>query len=124
MIFAKKTQATCLADTVFFKHNCITQPTITPADAIVNAYNKLWQDIEGLLHSKDDAHFEVLERIENIMQPTCMHAIKMAEHVQLPRVEQVQLTQQVPRVSFNNTPPTESDPPPRLIVVMPTEQNI
>ena len=40
VIFAKKTRAKRLADTVFFKHKYITQPTITPADAIVNAYNK------------------------------------------------------------------------------------
>jgi hypothetical protein len=74
---------------VFFKHKYITQPTVTPVDAIVNAYNKLRQAIQGIQHSKDDAHFEALERIENIMQPTSKHAIKPAEHAKLPRVEQV-----------------------------------
>ena len=107
-----------------FQAQYITQPTITPVDAIVNAYNKLRQAIQGLHHSKDDAHFEALERIENILQPKSKHAIKTAEHVKLPRVEQVQLTQHVPRVIFNNTPPTESDPLPRLIVALPTEQSI
>jgi hypothetical protein len=53
---------------VIFKHKYITQRTITPADAIVNTYNKLRQAIQGLQHSKDDAHFKALERIENIMQ--------------------------------------------------------
>jgi len=48
VIFAKKTRAKRLADTVFFKHKYITQPTITPANAIVNAYNKLRQAIQGL----------------------------------------------------------------------------
>ncbi len=38
VIFAKKTRAKRLADTVFFKHKYLTQPTITPADAIVNVY--------------------------------------------------------------------------------------
>jgi hypothetical protein len=109
---------------VFFKHKYITQPTITPADAIVNAYNKLRQAIQGLQHSTDDAHFEALARIENIMQPTSKHAIKTAEHVKLPRVQQVKLTQHVPRVSFDTTPPTESNPPPRLIVALPTGQSI
>ncbi len=112
VVFAKKTRAKRLADTVFFKFKYITQPTITPADAIVNAYNKLRQAIQGLQHSKDEAHFEALERIENILQPTSKHAIKTAEHVKLPRVEQVKLTQHIPRVSFNNTLPTESNPPP------------
>jgi hypothetical protein len=124
VIFAKKTRAKRLTDTVFFKHKYITQPTITPADAIVNAYNKLWQAIQGLQHSKDDAHFEALERIENIMQPTSKHAIKPAENVKLPRVEQVKLTQHVPRVSFDTTPPADSDPPARLIVESPTKQSI
>jgi len=108
---------------VFFKHKYITQPTITPADAIANAYNKLRQAIQGIQHSKDDAHFEALERIKNIMQPTSTHATKPAENV-IPRVEQVQLTQHVPRVSFNTTPPADSDPPARLIVESPMKQSI
>ncbi len=82
------------------------------------------QAIQGLQHFKDDAHVEALERIKNIMQPASNHAIKTAEHAQLSRVEQVELTQHVPRVRFNDTPPTESDPPPRLIVALPTEQSV
>jgi len=109
---------------VFFKHKYITQPTITPADAIVNAYNKLRQTIQGLQHSKDDAHLEALERIKNIMQPTSKHAIKLAVSVKLPRVEQVKLTPHVPRVSFDTTPPADSNPLARLIVASPTGQSI
>jgi hypothetical protein len=124
VIFAKKTRAKRLADTVFFKQKYITQPTITPADAIVNAYNKLWQAIQGLQHSKDDGHFEALERIKNIVQPTSKHVIKPAENVKLPRVEQVKITQHVPRVSLDTTPPADSDPPARLIVKSPTKQSI
>jgi hypothetical protein len=45
VIFVKKTRAKRLADTVFFKHKYITQPTITPADAFDNAFNKLRQAI-------------------------------------------------------------------------------
>ena len=122
VIFAKKTRAKRLADTVFFKHKYITQPTITPADAIVNAYNKLRQAIQGIQHSKDDAHFEALERIKNIMQPTSAHATKPAENV-IPRVEQVKLTQHIPRVSFATTPPADSDPPAQLIVESPMKQS-
>jgi hypothetical protein len=124
VIFAKKTRAKRLANTVFFKHKYITQPTITPADAIVNAYNKLRRAIQGLQHSKDDAHFETLERIENIMQSTSKHAIKPTVNVKLPRVEQVKLTQHVPRVSFDITPPADSNPPARLIVALPMGQSI
>ena len=124
MIFAKKTRAKRLTDTVFFKHKYITHPTITRADAIVNAYNKLRQAIQGLQHSKDDAHFKALERIKNIMQPTSKHAIKPAENVKFPRVEQVKLTQHVPSVSFDTTPPTDSNPPAQLIVELHTKQSI
>ncbi len=112
IIFCKKTRAKQLADTVFFKHKHITQPTVTPADAIVNAFTKLRDAIQGIQHSKDDAHFEALRQLEQTLQPPNIHAIKMVEHVKLPRVEwQIELTQQVPRVRFNDAPPTVHDPP-------------
>jgi hypothetical protein len=57
------------------------------------------------------------------MQPTSAHATKPAENV-IPRVEQVKLTQHVPRVSFDTTPPADSHPPARLIVESPTKQSI
>ena len=87
VVFCKKTWAKRLADTVFFKHKQITQPTVTPADAIVNAFNKLREAIHGIQHSKDDAHFKALKRIENTLQPSGNHSIKMVEQVKLPRVE-------------------------------------
>ncbi len=52
VVFCKKTRAKQLADTVFFKHKHITQPTVTPADAIVNAFNKLQEAIHGTQQSK------------------------------------------------------------------------
>ncbi len=49
----------------------------------------------------------------------------MVKHVNLPRVEQqIELTQQVPRVRFNDAPPTVHDPPPQLIVASPRKQII
>jgi hypothetical protein len=123
VIFCKKTQAKQLADTVFFKHKHITQPMVTPADAIVNAFTKLQDAIQGIQHSKDDAHFEALWQFEHTLQPPNKHAIKSVKHVKLPRVEQqIELTQQVPRVRFDNAPPTVHDPPPRLIVTSPRKQ--
>ena len=67
IIFCNKTGAKRLADTVFFKHKHITQPTVTPADSIVNAFTKLWDTIQGIQHSKDDAHFKALQRLENTL---------------------------------------------------------
>jgi dTDP-glucose pyrophosphorylase len=61
IIFVKKTRAKRLADTVFFKHEYITQPTVMLADAVVQAYHKLVQKIQGMQQSKDDAQMEALE---------------------------------------------------------------
>ncbi len=125
VVFCKKTRAKQKADTVFFKHKHITQPMVTPADAIVNALTKLWDAIHGIQHSKDDAHFKALKRIENTLQPSGNHAIKTVEQVKLTRVEQqmqITLTQHVPRVRFDNAPPTVHDPSPRLVVASPRKQ--
>ncbi len=78
IVFCKKTRAKQLADMVFFKHKHITQPTVTPVDAIVNAFNKLREAIHGIQHSKYDAHFKALKRIESTLQPSGNHAIKTA----------------------------------------------
>ena len=104
-----------MADTVFFKHHYIMQPTVTPADAIVNAYHKLRQAIQGIQHSKDDAQMEALERIQTTMQPA------IYEQSKSPRVE-AKLTQQVPRVRFDETPPRVHKPSPRLVVAWPQKQ--
>jgi hypothetical protein len=120
VVFCKKTGAKRLADTVFFKHKYITQPTVTPAEAIVNALTKLQDAIQGIQHLKNDAHFEALRRLEQMLQPQNKQIIKTGEQVELPRAEQkIELTQQVPRVRFNDSPPTVHNPLPRLIVASP-----
>eukprot|EP00804_Cyclotella_cryptica_P022238 CCRYP_017928-RA/>CCRYP_017928-RA protein AED:0.26 eAED:0.26 QI:0/0/0/1/1/1/3/0/814 len=118
IIFVKKTRAKRLADTVFFKHKYITQPTITPADAIVNAFNKLRQTIHGIQHSKEDAQYKAIERI---MQQAQQQPIQQAEQVNIPRVER-ELTEQVPRVRFAEEPASPKEPQERLIVAWPKEQ--
>ena len=47
IVFVKKTRAKRLVDTVFFNYKYITQPTVMPADAIINAYQKLMHTIHG-----------------------------------------------------------------------------
>jgi hypothetical protein len=85
VVFCKKTRAKRLADTVFFKHKYITQPTVTPADAIVNAITKLRHTIAGIQHSKDVAHFEALQRLESTLQPPNKQFIKPSIQVKIPR---------------------------------------
>ena len=61
VVFVKKTRAKRLSDTVFFKHKYITQPTVTTAaDAMVNAYHKLKQAINGVQHSKTMRKWKLL----------------------------------------------------------------
>jgi hypothetical protein len=105
---------------MFFKHKYITHPTVMPADAIVSALTKLRDAIQGIQHSKDDTHFEALRRLENTLQPPDKPIIKTGEQVKLPRVDkQIELNRQVPRVRFDESPPTVHKPPPRLIVTSP-----
>ena len=101
------------------------QPTVTPADAIVNAFQKLRNAILGIQHSKDDAHFEALHRLESTLQPSDKQAIKAVEQAKLPRVaQQSKFSQHVPRVHFNDAPSTVYDPPPRLIVALLEKQHV
>ena len=37
-----------MSDTAFFKHKYLTMPTITPADALIKAADKLVHDISGV----------------------------------------------------------------------------
>jgi hypothetical protein len=85
----KATRAKRITDTVFFKHKYITQPTVTPADSIVNAYHKLAQALQGIQHSKDDAHIEALKRLEDTLNPRYNQVIEKYQ-VQRPRVEEQQ----------------------------------
>ncbi len=60
-----------------------------------------------------------------MLQPSDKQAIKAVEQAKLPRVtQQSELTQHVPRVHFDNAPPTVYDPPPRLIVALPKKQHV
>jgi hypothetical protein len=117
VIFVKKTRSKRLADTVFFKHHYITQPTVTPADAIINAYNKLRLAIQGIQHSKDDAQLEALERIQQTLKPNN----NTTNGVKSPRVE-TELTKPVPRVRFDEAAPKVHEPQPRLVVTWPQKQ--
>ncbi|KAL7479611.1 hypothetical protein ACHAW6_005338 [Cyclotella cf. meneghiniana] len=53
-IFFKATRSLCLSDTVFFKHKYITQPMVTPADAIVKAFHDLMATSKAPLTSKNN----------------------------------------------------------------------
>ncbi|KAL7501936.1 LOW QUALITY PROTEIN: hypothetical protein ACHAXN_000591, partial [Cyclotella atomus] len=117
------TKAKRLTDTVFFKHKSITQPTVTKADAIVNAYRKLTEAINGIQVSQDDAHMEALQRIQETLKPGNQMPIQKFGELS-PRVEQSQakndeLTSEPrPKVQFD----AAVDTPDRLVVAWPRKQ--
>jgi hypothetical protein len=81
--------------------------------------------IAGIQNSKDDAHFEALQRLESTLQPPDKQFIKQSKQVKIPRGEEhIELTQPVPRVRFDDSPPTVQDPPPRLIVASPKKRTV
>jgi hypothetical protein len=120
LVFVKATRAKRVTDTVFFKHKFITQPTVTKADAIVNAYRKLTDAINGIQHSHDDAHIEALERLRATFKPGHQASItKYTElHPRVERTEQVRTSDQAPRVRFDESVET----PTRLVVAWPQKQ--
>jgi hypothetical protein len=127
----KATRAKRITDTVFFKHKYITQPTVTPADSIVNAYHNLAKALQGIQNSKDDAHIEALKRLEDTLNPGYNQVIEKYQ-VQRPRVEEQQVRNPEPtfeptfdhrpRVSFEPTLSESTggnDKPSRLVVASP-----
>ena len=120
-VFVKATKAKRITDTVFFKHKYITQPTVTKADAIVNAYRKLADAINGIQHSQDDAHIEALHRIQEVLKPG--NEMPIDKYAELrPRVQQTAQQEPTfesrPRVQFDEAVAT----PERLIVAWPQKQ--
>eukprot|EP00804_Cyclotella_cryptica_P004359 CCRYP_017999-RA/>CCRYP_017999-RA protein AED:0.23 eAED:0.24 QI:0/0/0/1/0/0/4/0/900 len=123
VVLVKATKAKRLTDTIFFKHKSITQPTVTKADAIVNAYRKLTEAINGIQVSQDDAHMEALQRIQETLKPRNQMPIQKFGELS-PRVERNQaknnaLTSEPhPRVRFD----AAVDMPDQLVVTWPQKQ--
>jgi hypothetical protein len=84
---------------VFFKHKYITLPTVTPADAIVKAYQDLMPAIQGIRNAKGSTHLEALQRIETTLSPPAQSTTQP-----LPvSSNRKSITQQRPRVQFSPT---------------------
>ena len=136
LVFVKATKSKRITDTVFFKHKYITQPTVMHADAIVNAYHNLMKAIQGLSNTKNQAHFEAVQRIRESLEPGNEKVIE--RHAERrPRVEQNQTENTAdpltatphPRVSFQEKDDKNNEPegasanikPRRMIVTSPQE---
>ena len=129
VIFVKKTRAKRLADTVFFKHKYITQPTVTPADAIVNAYTKLTQAIRGIREPDAGVHIEALERMQALFTPSDNQPDTSSTPLPPPKADHHnnnnnnnERTNPSPRVTFDTKEPEVREIPSRLVVALPQEQ--
>ena len=69
IVFVKNTRYTQIIDTIYFKHKYPAQPTVTPADAIVKAYQDFTKAIQGIPNSKGTAHLEALQQLKQSFEP-------------------------------------------------------
>ncbi len=66
-IFCKKTRSERISNTVFFQHQYITQPTVTPEDQIVKAVGNLTSALRQRINACGQEEMEVLQRMNEIL---------------------------------------------------------
>jgi single-stranded DNA-binding protein len=130
IVFVKKTQATRVTDTVFFKHKYITQPEVKPADVIIKAYQDLRQALQSIKDPENAKQMQALEQIQEQLSPGNKMQIEQRIQRRHPRVQNTimqKLTestqQQPPRVQFVE-PRGKSLQSTRMIVASPREHVI
>mgnify|MGYP006160256745 CR=1 FL=1 len=111
-IFVKATPSHCLLDTVFFKHKYITQPTVTPADAIVKAFHDLMATLKGTTNLKGQQNMDAITQLQRTLSPT------VTPQPQAPRVN-FQDTVQLRTFDPNGVTPLEQLAPTQVIVESP-----
>ena len=91
-----------VSDTVFFKHKYLTQPTVTPKDAIMMAAKQLAKALAGNLPATiGETELQELERLQN--------AFTKAVDAQEAPQQRVQEEAPQPRVAPTAAPPTVKD---------------
>jgi hypothetical protein len=95
------------------------QPTLTQADAIVQAYRDLIHAIKGTAKTNSTVHIEAIRKMQEVMEPQHTTVIE-SPHAPLPRVEKTaQILQRHPRVQDNKAPQTTASTP---TIVIPRPQ--
>ena len=110
-IYIWKTRAIQICETVFFKHKCLTQPFVTPEDAVVTAAQQLTETLKGAVPGSHE-ELEALKRMGE--QFKTIAANKAKEKSKEQKGNRIQL---VPRVGESQVPRVEA----RKIVAYPTE---
>ena len=68
IVLVKATRAKRITDTVFFKHKFITQPTVTPVDAIIKACQDLKLALQGKSNIKGNVQMDAIKQIEQALE--------------------------------------------------------
>jgi hypothetical protein len=80
-IYCTKTRAERISDTVFFQHRYLTQPVVTPTDAMIKAMG----DLRGMLKKSANkvgmAEMEVLKQLDAILSPPVEIGTQKPKHV-------------------------------------------
>jgi hypothetical protein len=112
-IWTKETRTTRVSDTVFFKHKYLTNPSVTPADALIAAAQHMTAALRSNLPtSMGEGALEALQKLENIFANAATKH-KEDQHLSL---EGNNIRRPTPRVQV--VPPTlrvpEGTPAPRV----------
>jgi hypothetical protein len=137
VVYVKATRKTRISDTVYFKHKHLTQPTLSQADIIVQAYRDLVHAIKGTANTKSKMHIEAIRKMQEVMKPQFnitiepMHtppprvAQSFSDPQPLPRVREHNIiTQQPPRVQNQTATPTPASTPTVVIPRPPPQRRM
>ena len=107
-IFIKATWWTRISDAVFFKHKYITQPTVTPADAIIKALQDMTQALEWNFDNKGTVHMQAINKMQEVFQSNAVEKwrVKVKPAVQTPRMELYMILQLVHAPQIMVVPPS------------------
>eukprot|EP01082_Thalassiosira_pseudonana_P012372 g11214.t1 g11214 contig5:382941-386300(-) len=105
-IFIKATRTERITDTVFFKHKYLTNPTVTPEDAVVKAAQDLTKAVQGNLNLKGKANMEAIQKLSD------MFSVAAMEHKF--NNEQLQPAQRNKQVQCNDIPQVYDPQPAKL----------
>ena len=109
--WSNDTRTTRITATVFLKHKYITNPVMTPADAITAAAANLAHTIENNVKAQhiDQTKLNDLKRLQHILKSTATHPKETTEQPEEP-------PQLLPGYDNNSNNDEEEDiPPPRVI---------
>ncbi len=106
-----KTIATRVSDRVFFKHQYITNPQITPETLVIKAAAELTNVLKGTV-SRDIEMVEAMQKVSNLF--TKIAAAKAAKTRAQEQQTHPTLRQPVPLPRVVDRPPAQAVPVPRV----------